>query len=232
MNSKSDSSCNGHCSHSFLSSIGKKQVMGVTGLMLCGFLFTHMLGNFLIFAGPNAFNAYSHALISNPFIGIIEIILVLIFASHITMAIKLTRENKMARPIEYHSRKVSGRGATFASSTMPYTGMITLVFLIFHILGLKYGTVYTTELHGVEVRDIYRTTVEYFQSPLHVIGYLIAIIALGIHVYHGFWSAFQSLGLSHPKYTPKIKILSRMYGLLVIMAYSSFPLFCFIKGGY
>jgi succinate dehydrogenase / fumarate reductase cytochrome b subunit len=210
----------------------KKQVMGVTGLMLCGFLFTHMLGNFLIFAGPNAFNAYSHALISNPFIGIIETVLALIFATHIVMAIKLARENRLARPVEYHSRRLSGRGATFASSTMPYTGMITFIFLIFHIWGLKYGTVYTIELHGAEARDIYRTTVEYFASPLHVGGYLIAIVSLGIHVSHGFWSAFQSLGLNHPKYTPMIKNLSRIYALVIVIAYSAFPLFCFFKGGY
>jgi succinate dehydrogenase / fumarate reductase cytochrome b subunit len=210
----------------------KKQVMGATGLMLCGFLFTHMLGNFLIFKGADAFNAYSHALISNPLIGVAELILTLIFLTHIGMAIKLVRENKLARPIEYHSRKMSGRGANFASSTMPYTGMITLVFLIFHILGLKYGTVYSTNVHGIEMRDIYKTTVEYFQSPLHLAGYLVAIISLGIHVSHGFWSAFQSLGLNHPKYMPKIKILSRIYGLVIILAYCSFPLFCFFQGGY
>jgi len=192
-----------------------------------------MLGNILIFVGPNAFNAYSHALISNPLLPLIELVLVLIFASHIGMAIKLTRENRMARPVEYYSRKLSGRGATFASSTMPYTGIITLVFLVFHILGLKYGTVYTAiDSHGVEVRDIYRTTVEYFQSPLHLAGYLIAILSLGIHVTHGFWSAFQSLGLNHPKYMPKIKIVSRLYGLMVIIGYASFPIFCFMKGGY
>lgn len=200
--------------------------------MLCGFLFTHMLGNLLIFKGHDAFNSYSHALISNPLIGILEVILTLIFLGHLGLAIKVTRENKIARPIEYHSRKLSGRGATFASSTMIYTGIITFIFLIFHILGLKYGTVYTTEVHGVEMRDLYRTTVEYFQSPLHVAGYLIAVISLGIHVKHGFWSAFQSLGLNHQKYMPKIKILSCAYGFLIIVAYSSFPLFCFFLGGY
>ena len=232
MNSKCETSCDCSCNHSFLSSIGKKQVMGVTGLMLCGFLFTHMLGNFLIFKGPDAFNAYSHALISNPLILVAEVILTLIFMSHILMAIKITRENKIARPVEYYSRKLSGRGATFASSTMIYTGMITFVFLIFHILGLKYGTVYMIDLHGAPVRDIYRTTVEYFQSPLHVAGYLIAMISLGIHVKHGFWSAFQSLGLNHPKYMPKIKMLSCLFGILVMVGYSAFPIFCFLKGGY
>ena len=229
MNSDYSSSCS---SRPHLTSVVKKQIMGATGLMLCGFLFTHMLGNFLIFVGSDAFNKYSHALVSNPLLPLAEVILTLIFVTHIMMALKLTRENKMARPIEYYSRKVSGRGSTFASSTMPYTGIITGVFLIFHLIGIKYGTHYTTEISGVEMRDIYRTTVEYFQSPLHILCYLIAIISLGIHVYHGLWSATQSLGFNHPKYTPKIKIISRMYGLLVIMAYSSFPLFCFFKGGY
>jgi len=229
MNSKTDTSSKTVMS---LSSIGKKQIMGVTGLMLCGFLLTHMLGNFLIFAGPDSFNRYAHALTSNPLLPLAELILIGIFGTHLILAIVVTRENKLARPIEYYSRVPSGRGSTFASSTMPYTGIITFVFLIFHILGLKYGTHYSVDIAGVEMRDIYRTTVEYFQSPLHVIGYLIAILSLGIHVYHGFWSAFQSIGFSHPKYTPKLKIASRMYGLLVIFAYSSFPLYCFFKGGY
>jgi succinate dehydrogenase / fumarate reductase cytochrome b subunit len=107
-------------------------------------------------------------------------------------------------------RETSGRGATLASSTMPYTGMVAFVFLVFHILGLKFGTHYTTVIGGVEMRDIYKTTIEYFQSLIHVVGYMIAMIALGIHVSHGFWSAFQSIGFNHPNYMPKIKIVSKL----------------------
>jgi succinate dehydrogenase / fumarate reductase cytochrome b subunit len=81
------------------------------------------------------------------------------------------------------------------------------------------------------MRDIYRTTVEYFQDPLHVLFYVIAVSSLGVHVSHGFWSAMQSLGLNHPKYMPKIKFTSCAFGLLVAIGFSSFPIFCYFQGG-
>lgn len=213
------------------SSIGKKQIMGVTGLLLCGFLLTHLLGNFTMFVGADAFNKYSHALTSNPLIYLAEAGLALLFISHIVMAMKLTLENKAARPVAYYMREKSGRGSTLASSTMPYTGAVALIFLIFHIVGLKFGTHYTTVVNGVEMRDIYKTTVEYFQDIIHVGGYIVAVVSLGVHVSHGLWSAFQSLGFNHPKYMPKIQLASRLFGLLVAVGFSSFPIYCYLSGG-
>lgn len=212
------------------SSVVKKQIMAGTGLLLCGFLLSHLAGNLLLFLGPDAFNKYSHALVSNPAIYLAEVLLGLLFLSHMLMAFKLTLENKRARPEQYYMRKTSGRGATIASSTMPYTGLIALVFLIIHIQGLKFGTHYTTNVGGVEMRDIYKTTIEYFQNPLHVVGYVIAVVSLGLHVSHGFWSAFQSLGLNHKKYMPKIKIFSCLYGILVAVGFSSLPVYCYFLG--
>ena len=220
------------CKCSTLSSIGQKQVMAVTGLLLCGFLATHLLGNFTLFIGPDSFNKYSHALTSNPLIYLAEVVLVGLFLSHIVMAIRVIIANKNARPTPYHSYHKSGRGGTFASATMPYTGMMALIFLVFHILGLKYGTQYSTTIAGVEMRDIYKTTLEYFEDPLHVAGYIISMVAIGIHTSHGFWSAFQSLGFNHPKYMPKIKCFSRLFGIMVIIGFSILPIFCYIKGGH
>lgn len=214
-----------------LSSIGQKQVMAVTGLLLCGFLVTHLLGNLTLFIGADAFNKYSHTLTSNPLIYLAEAGLGALFLSHIVMAFKVVIANKRARPTPYHSYQKSGRGGTFASATMAYSGLIALIFLVFHILGLKFGTHYTTMVGGVEMRDIYKTTMEYFQDPLHVLGYIVAIVALGIHTSHGFWSAFQSLGFNHPKYMPKIECLSTLYGFFIAIGFSAFPIFCFIMGG-
>lgn len=225
----SSSSCK-KCATS--TSIGKKQIMGVTGLLLCGFLVSHFLGNLTLLVGPDAFNKYSHTLTSNPLIYGAEFILVALFLSHIVMAFRLVIENKKARPVPYHMYTKSGRGGTFASTSMPFTGLIALVFLVFHILGLKYGTVYTTTVGGVEMRDIYRTTIEYFQDPIHVLGYVIAMVALGLHTSHGFWSAFQSLGLNHPKYMPKIQCASKLFGLFVAIGFSGLAIFCYIKGGH
>ena len=218
-------------SNSFLSSVVKKQIMGITGLLLCGFVLAHFLGNLTLFIGPDAFNKYGHTLTSNPIIYFAEAGLLAIFLSHIVMAIKLIIENKAARPIPYAiSRKHSGRGATFASSTMPISGILTLVFLVVHIWGIKFGTYYETEIGGVVMRDLYKTTIEYFQDPLHVLFYVIAVISLGIHVSHGFWSAFQSLGLNHPKYMPKLKCASWAFGLLVGGGFSALAVFCYFQG--
>lgn len=217
-------------SSSPLNSVTKKQIMGISGLLLCGFVLSHMLGNFLLFVSPDAFNKYSYTLTSNPLIYLAELILGLIFLSHIFMAVKLVLENKKARPVEYHSRTKSGRGSTFASSTMPISGAITLLFLVLHIINLKFGTHYDIEVGGIIMRDMYRTTVEYFQDPLHVLFYIVCVSTLGVHVSHGFWSAFQSLGLNHPKYMPKIKFASFAFGIIVAVGFSSFPIFCYLQG--
>lgn len=219
-------------SSSFLNSVIKKQIMGVTGLLLCGFVLSHLLGNLTLLIGSDAFNKYSHALTSNPLIYIAEVGLLAIFLAHIFMAVKLIIENRAARPVPYaYPRKHSGRGATFASSTMAISGLLTLVFLVIHILGLKFGTYYETEVHGVVMRDIYKTTVEYFQDPLHVLFYIIAVVSLGVHVSHGFWSAFQSLGLNHPKYMPKLKCAACAFGILVGVGFSALAVFCYFQGG-
>ncbi len=220
----------GKCCRYFSSSIGKKQLMGITGLLLSGFVLTHLMGNFLLFLGPKAFNLYSHALISNPLIVVAELILLAIFLSHLALAALLTRENRKARPVPYHTRKTSGRGSTFASSTMPLSGAILLAFIIYHLIGFKYGTVYTTTYEGVEVRDLYRLLMEYFQSPLQVVLYIIPMLVLGLHLSHGFQSAFKSLGLVHPRYTPCVVRLGHAFAWFVALGFSSLPLWCLYKG--
>lgn len=213
-----------------LNSVTKKQVMGITGLLLSGFLISHLLGNVLIFVGPDAFNKYSYTLTSNPLIYAAELILGSIAVAHILMAIKLVRENRAARPDGYFMRKHSGRGATLASATMQYSGLVALVFIVLHIMNLKFGTHYDTTVNGVVMRDMYRTTIEYMANPLHLLWYIVAVSVLGLHVSHGFWSAFQSIGLNHPKYMPKIQCLSKLFGILVAVGFSVIAIYCFIQG--
>lgn len=212
-------------------SVVKKQVMGLTGLLLCGFLVGHLAGNFLIFLGPEYFNAYGHALITNPLIYVAEAGLGALFIVHVGMAVKLILENNKARPVKYYMKTPTGRGSSFASSTMPYTGALTAVFLVLHILQFKYGPYYTIVHGGVEMRDLYRLVVEFYQSPLAVLWYVVCMISLGIHVKHGFWSAFQSIGFSHPRYTPVLRNLSIAFAALVALGFASLPLFCFFQGG-
>jgi len=214
-----------------LASVSKKQIMGVSGLLLFGFLIAHLLGNFTLFFGPELFNKYAHALTSNPLIYPAEMGLLAIFLLHLLMAAKVTRENIKARPVDYYMTTKTGQGANFASRTMPYTGMITFIFLIMHLVNFKFGTIYMTSYAGVEVRDLYRTVVEHFQSPVNVIVYVVAMCSMGVHLAHGFWSAFQSLGINHSKYNSFLKIMSVSMGLLIALGFSSIAIWCSIKGG-
>ncbi len=210
----------------FTSSIGKKQIMALTGFGLVGFTMAHLLGNLLIFLGADAFNMYAYTLTSNPLIYVAEAGLVAMFVLHLVLAVFLKIENSSARPQAYYVKKKTGRGETFASVTMPYTGLVILVFIVLHLMNFKYGTHYTTMIDGLEVRDIFRTVVEYFANPLYVAWYVFAMIALGIHTSHGFQSMFQSWGVNHPKYTPTIHFVSLAYGLTVASGFSILAIYC------
>jgi succinate dehydrogenase / fumarate reductase cytochrome b subunit len=212
------------------SSIMKKQLMGITGLMLCGFLVTHLAGNFLIFVSPEAFNTYAYKLTSTPLIYVAEAILLAIFLTHIGLAMRLTIENKMARPIGYYMKQPTGRGSTFASSTMPITGIGIGVFVVLHIIHFKFGAYYDVTYGGVEMRDLYRLLIEEFQNKAFVFGYIVAMAFVGVHVSHGFWSSFQSIGFNHPKYNTLVRGLSTLYAIAVFGGFSALPIYCFLQG--
>ena len=210
----------------FTSSIGKKQIMALTGFGLIGFTLTHLLGNFLILVGPDAFNFYAYKLTSNPLIYVAEAALAGMFIGHILLAVLLKLQNSSARERSYFTKVKTGRGETFASSTMPYTGTVLLVFLIIHLLNFKFGSQYQVTVDGIQMRDLYRTVVEYFANPLYVSWYVFAMLCLGLHTSHGFHSMFQSWGINHPKYTPTIKTLAQAYGLFVAVGFSGLAIFC------
>jgi len=208
------------------SSIGKKQLMGVTAFLLIGFLKAHLLGNFLILVGKDAFNAYGHKLVSlGPLLIAAEIILLIIFLTHLGLAIALVWQNRAARPVKYYSKKRTGRGATFASDTMPFTGVIILIFICLHLWCFKYGTYYEYQLNGETVRDLYKTVIEYFSNPLYTAWYVVAMIAMGIHLSHGIQSAFQSVGFRHARYTPWIKKLGCALSAFLTIGFSGLSIY-------
>lgn len=218
--------------HYFCSSIGRKQLVAVTGLALCGFLVGHLTGNFLLMVGPDAFNLYSHKLISlGAVLWLIELVLLVIFLVHLGLAVKLTLENKKARGVQkYAVKRNTGRGTTFMSASMPYTGVILLIFLILHLMNLKFGTHYETTVDGVVMRDIYKTTMEYFANPVNVGWYVFAMTAAALHTAHGFSSAFQSLGLNHGKYYSKIKLIGYVYAVAVGGGFAFLSVWAYLKG--
>ena len=212
------------------SSVVKKQLVGVTGLLLCGFLAAHLAGNFLLLVGPEAFNKYGHALTSNPLIYVAEAGLLALFLGHMGMAIRVSLQNKAARPQNYYMKTKTGRGSTFASSSMPYTGLILLAFVIFHLQGIKFGAVYNVTYDGVQMRDLYRLTFEKFSTIPYVSFYVISMFAMAVHLSHGFWSAFQSVGFFHQKYTPVLRKSAIAFALFVGGGFSFLPIYCFLSG--
>jgi succinate dehydrogenase / fumarate reductase cytochrome b subunit len=200
--------------------------MALTGFGLVGFTATHLLGNLFILVGADAFNMYAYTLTSNPLIYVAEAGLLGMFLLHLVLAVVLKLENLSARPKGYYVKTKTGRGETFASSTMPYTGIIILIFVIIHLLNFKFGSNYPTTVDGTEMRDLYRTVIEYFANPLYVAWYVFAMIALGVHTSHGFQSMFQSWGINHSKYTPIIQTASLAYGLFVGAGFSLLAIYC------
>jgi len=207
----------------FASSIGKKNLMAVTGLLLCGFLVAHLSGNMLLVVGADAFNAYAEALTSNRFLlYTAETILFLIFASHIALATLLTVENRRARPNRYVVKGTRGM-STIASKNMYVTGIIVLVFLVIHLYNFRFA-----DLEGTTLYDV---VASYFQNPVWVVYYVLSSCVLGVHVWHGFQSAFKSLGIEHSQYTPFIRRVSWLFAIAVAIGYSFLPIWLHFQGG-
>ena len=211
------------------SSIGKKYLMGVAGLGWTLFVLVHMAGNLLIFAGPEVFNKYSHALVSNkPLLYGTEIFLCLCLFVHVTLGILLSVENKRANPEKYALLPTPEKASSFASKTMAYHGTILLFFIVYHLITFKWGPHYEIEYNGVVMRDLYRLVAEVFSSPAYVFGYVVCLILLGIHLSHGVSSVFQSFGLNHPRHTSVLKKLGLFYAVIVAVGFISQPLYVFL----
>ena len=216
--------------HYCKSSIGRKQLIAVTGLLLCGFLVGHLTGNFLLLVGPDAFNIYAHKLASlGVMLYVIEAGLAALFLGHLGLAIKLNMENMKAKG-KYQQKTRTGRGTTIASQTMPITGLVLFVFLILHLCSIKFGSHYETTVDGVLMRDLYRTTLEYFRSTGATAWYVFAMICAAVHTSHGFASAFQTMGWNHGKYFKNVKRLGLIYAILVGGGFAFISIWCHMKG--
>lgn len=219
-------------SHGFLrSTIGKKYLMGLAGLVWTGFVLTHMAGNLLIFVSPDAYNAYGHAITSGGIIYAAEAVLILALVSHVLLAISLTRQNKAARPAAYATKAKGEKSVSLASQTMGIQGSFILLFIILHIITFKYGTYYETTVNGVPMRDLHRLIVEVFQQPGYVGWYIVCLILLGFHLSHGVGSVFQSFGWMNGNYQPVLKKISYLYAAVVALGFIAQPLYVFLFAG-
>ena len=207
-----------------------KIIIGVTGVLLFAYLIIHIIGNLMVFLGRDTYNAYAHFLISNPLVVPIEIGLLLVFLIHLFKAIRMTFQNQSARPVKYARKELAGGVSEkgLASSTMILTGVAILIFLPIHVWQFKYGTHY--EVAG-GVRDLYRTEMENFSSPIAVGLYIAMMILVGLHLWHGVGSSFQSLGLSGPRFTPVIRKVGKVSAVIISGGFIIITLWVFFVGG-
>ncbi|MGV3522854.1 MAG: succinate dehydrogenase cytochrome b subunit [Candidatus Sericytochromatia bacterium] len=218
----------------FNSSIGRKIVTGLTGLGLVGFTVGHLAGNLTLFGGAGPFNAYAHKLESlGPLLYVVEIGLIALFVLHIFFTVAVTVQNKAARKSRYVQGGNAGKPSqkSLSSQTMIYTGSILALFVVVHVWMFKFGpgmaAGYNYELHGDQVRDLHRLVVESFKNIWIVLGYVGVTALLGVHVRHGFWSAFQSLGANHPRYMPIIRALGIFTAVLLGVGFVVLPLYIY-----
>jgi succinate dehydrogenase / fumarate reductase, cytochrome b subunit len=203
----------------YVTTVGKKFMMALTGIVLLGFVFVHMLGNLQLFAGPAKLNAYAVFLHSLP--KLLWTFRVLMFVSvlwHVLIAIQLTLRNWANRPRKY--QMVKYREAGISSRTMIYGGIFLVAFVTYHLLQLTLGTVGPT----FDAKNVYGNVVAGFQVWWISGFYIVGMVFLGLHLYHGAWSLFQTLGLNHPRYNPLRRWLATVLAVVVAGANILMPL--------
>lgn len=209
----------------YRSSIGKKAVMAVTGVFLFGWILLHMLGNLKVYLGPEHYNEYARFLITmgapllpnKTALILVRTLLLIAVYLHIDAAVKLTLMNRRARPVGYERRDYPA--ATYASRTMRWGGVIIFLFVFYHLGHLTYGKFHPDFIEN----DVYHNFVTGFQVWWASAIYIIANLALGMHLYHGLWSMFNSLGLNHPKLESWKRLFATAFAVIITVGNISFP---------
>lgn len=197
--------------------LGKKLLMAVTGLGFVGFIFVHLAGNLSFYFGKEAFLTYVETLHKmDPIIVVVELLLLLLAIIHVTTGTVLFFQNLQARGSRYAVNKTAG-GRTIGSRTMPYTGFLILLFVILHL----------SQFHFIDRAQMtpYDAAVNTFNNIWFSLIYIAAVILVGIHIRHGFWSLFQSLGQNHEKYMPLIRTLGIAFAVAVAVGFAFVPIY-------
>ena len=207
------------------SSIGKKFLMGITGLLLCGFLAVHLSGNLLLFASSDAYNRYAHTLHAREELLLIaEVGLFALFVVHIVLAFQTARINNRGRQVSYAMKetKILDRNLVAPLSPenwMVWSGIVVLGFLVLHLADFTFEL----RLRGSESEEPFDKAVRLLKDPISATVYVLGSIVLGFHVSHGVYSAFRSLGATHPKYSGFIKWFGVVFAVAIAIGFASFP---------
>ncbi len=214
------------------STLGRKLVMALTGLFLILFLTGHVSGNLLLFNNDSgeAFNRYAKFMTTNPIVRLLSYVTYLSVIGHVIFSIFLSRQNQAARPIAYAESQASTNSSA-ASRNMGILGTVILVFLAGHMYSfwaqMHWGDIPIVTYEGEVFKDLYSVVNVAFQQLWMVGLYVVAMAFLAFHLSHGFASAFQTLGLSHRKYSPAIQFVGRVYCILVPVLFASMPLYIY-----
>lgn len=214
----------------FSTSVGTKLLIGITGLALFIYLIIHIAGNVLVFFGPAVFNRYAYVMeVGNPLLPVIEIGLLLVFLIHIYKAVTMFLANQSARPVAYKQKRYAGRPSrkTIASSTMIVSGLWLLLFLVIHVKAFRFSPEYEWPAGG---RDLYRQEMETLANPLMVAFYVLSMVIVGSHLWHGIASSFQSLGADHPKWTPRLLAAGKVIAVAMAAAFIVIALWAHFAG--
>jgi succinate dehydrogenase / fumarate reductase cytochrome b subunit len=197
-----------------------KLLIGITGLALFLYLIIHVSGNTLVMFGPEAFNGFHAMMTANPLLPLIEIGLLLVILLHIYKTIRMFLRNQQARPVRYEMKRPAGKPSrkSLASTTMIVTGLWLLVFLVLHVRAFRFPPGGSEALH-----DLYDLELQNLSHPLVVGFYVVSMLIVGSHLWHGAASALQSLGLDHPRWTPRLLVFGRVAavaiaGLFIVIA--------------
>jgi succinate dehydrogenase / fumarate reductase cytochrome b subunit len=214
---------------SLSSSLGKKVIVSLTGIFLILFLIVHMAGNMALLKhdGGAAFNQYSHFMTTNPLIKAISYVLYLSILIHSIYGVILAIKNRKSRG-EHRYAEVNNQ-SSWASRNMALLGSLIFIFIVIHMKNFwfeyKFGTIDTVTIEGEEYKDLYSVTYAAFKQWWYVAFYIVALIALALHLAHGFQSSFRTLGMSHQKYVPFVKGLGLAYSILIPLLFAIQPLY-------
>ncbi len=211
----------------FDSSVGMKLLIGLTGLALFLYLIIHVSGNTLVMFGPEAFNGFHATMTANPLLPLIEIGLLLVILLHIYQTVTMFLRNQQARPVRYEVKRPAGKPSrkSFASTTMIATGLWLLVFLILHVRAFRFPSGGDEALH-----DLYALEMQNLQNPLTVGFYVLSMVIVWSHLWHGASSALQSLGFDHPRWTPRLLVFGRFASVVIAGLFVVITLWVFFVG--
>ena len=202
------------------STVGRKVIMALTGLLLVGFVTGHAAGNLLVFKGPEALNAYGAFLKSSAAVlWTVRLVLLTAVGLHVWAALTLIRLNQVSRPVVY--AKQVPQASTLAARLMRFGGLLLLAFIVFHLLHFTTGTIHPG--YTFSPTDVYSNVLSSFQVPWVALFYIVAMVALLAHLSHGIWSFFQTMGWNHPRFNPVRRVVATVVALLVSLGFIAIP---------